>query len=236
VFVLAFCPFVHTKQVKYDNSQNSKESKLKTDLTPCVFEITEHFVLEKDDASARMHLSSSKIFKQLLDHLVFLSKLQPDPISVKSEGQWKTKQTFSNIFRYTQLKYENTIDLNLCTSFLFIRNDNATVCKLGEEIRFSAQACSALVNKLVVRGRLNLFNKRSFQQTLLALPQGKMFTFVQNKIEAVEFPNVNSETDFCEAIIDPSIKANLENIFISSAVMFKNYEELLETFFPQPTL
>jgi hypothetical protein len=230
-FVLTCCTFVHTK---YDNTKNSKESELKTDLSPCIFEITEHFVVEKDDTSARMYLSSSKIFNQLLDHLVFLFKLHPSPISVDSGGQWRTRQTYSNIFRYTKLKHQNTVDYNLCTSFLIIRNNNSTVCKLGEEIRFSALACSELAYKLVIGGRLKLFHSRYFEQTLLNLPQGKMFTFLQNKIEAVEFPNVNSETNFCIAKIDPAIKANIENIFISSAMMFENYEELLQTFFPKP--
>jgi hypothetical protein len=61
-----------------------------------------------------------------------------------------------------------------------------------------------------------------------------MFTFIQSQNDEVKFPNVNSISDFCKAIIDPDIKATPENIFVSSAVMFKNYEELLTTFFPQP--
>jgi hypothetical protein len=61
-----------------------------------------------------------------------------------------------------------------------------------------------------------------------------MFTFVENADEIVKFPNVNSETDLCKAIIDPDFQATLQNIFVSSAVMFRSYEELLTTFFPEP--
>ena len=59
-----------------------------------------------------------------------------------------------------------------------------------------------------------------------------MFSFVENADDFVHFPNVNSKTDFCKAIIDPDFKATLQNIFVSSAVMFGTYEELLTTFFP----
>jgi hypothetical protein len=61
-----------------------------------------------------------------------------------------------------------------------------------------------------------------------------MFTFIQSQNDEVKFPNVNSISDFCKAIIDPDIKATPENIFVSSAVMFKNYEELFKKKFPQP--
>jgi hypothetical protein len=131
-------------------------------LTPCVFEITEHFVLENDDASARMYLGSSEIFQTLVNHLEFLSQLQPN-VTIQANGKWIARETFSNIFRYTQLQNEDTMDLNLCTSFLFIHNDNASVCKLGKEIRFSNEACSTLVNKLV---KFNSWPDNSFEQTL----------------------------------------------------------------------
>ena len=41
-------------------------------------------------------------------------------------------------------------------------------------------------------------------------------------------------TDYCKAIVDPDFRAALQNIFVSSAVMFQSYEKLLETFFPEP--
>ena len=61
-----------------------------------------------------------------------------------------------------------------------------------------------------------------------------MFSFVENVDDFVHFPDVNSKTDFCKAIIDPDFKATLQNIFVSSAVMFGTYEELLTTFFREP--
>ena len=125
-----------------------------------------------------------------------------------------------------------TLDLNLCNPFLFIQSDNASVCKSGLEIRLSNEACSAMVNQIV---RFNTWPDNSFQATLSALPRGKMFSFVENADDFVHFPNVNSKTDFCKAIIDPDFKATLQNIFVSSAVMFGTYEELLTTFFPEPT-
>ena len=59
-------------ETPYDNTQNINESQDNADLKSCVFEVTEHFVLYKDDASARMPLSSSHIFQSILDHLDFL--------------------------------------------------------------------------------------------------------------------------------------------------------------------
>ena len=82
--------------------------------------------------------------------------------------------------------------------------------------------------------KFNSWPDNSFQQSLLTLPRGKMFTFVENVDDEVKFPNVNSVIDFCKAIVDPDFQATLQNIFVSSAVMFKSYEELLTTFFPEP--
>ena len=49
------------------------------------------------------------------------------------------------------------------------------------------------------------------------------------------FPNVNSKTDFCKAVIDPDFRSTLQNILVSSAALFHNYEDLLQTFFPEPS-
>ena len=57
---------------------------------------------------------------------------------------------------------------------------------------------------------------------------------MENSNEAVAFPNVNSKTDLCKALIDQDFKSILQNIYVSSALMFHNYEDLLETFFPEP--
>ena len=129
ILVFPFLPFIFAIETQYDNSQNIDDSQLKADVTACVFEVTEHFVLQNDDASARMHIGSSDIFQSILNQLDFLAQIQPN-ITIQADGQWVTRDTFSNIFRYTQLiSNAETMDFNLCNSFLFIRSDNASVCK-----------------------------------------------------------------------------------------------------------
>ena len=76
LLVFPFIPFIYAIETQYDNSQNINEKK--ADLTACVFEVTEHFVLKNNDASARMHLGSSEIFQSILNHLDFLAQLQPN--------------------------------------------------------------------------------------------------------------------------------------------------------------
>ena len=76
LFILIFpiIPFLLATETPYDNALNINESQVNPDLKSCVFEVTEHFVLHKDDTSARMPLSSSHIFKSILDHLDYLVK------------------------------------------------------------------------------------------------------------------------------------------------------------------
>ena len=200
------------------------------DLKSCVFEVTEHFVLQKDDSSARMPLSSSQIFQSILNHLDFLDQLQPN-FTIQADGQWIAQDTFQNIFRYSQLLKVDSFNFGLCNSFLFIKSDNASVCKAGQEIRFSAKACSALVNGMI---KFNNWPDNSFEESLSKVPSGKMYTYVENDNGEILFPNVNSMTDYCKAVVDPDFRAALQNIFVSSAVMFQSYEKLLETFFPEP--
>ena len=88
-----------------------------------------------------------------------------------------------------------------------------------------------MVNQLV---RFHDWANSSFITTLSRLPLRKVFTFVENVNEAVAFPNVNSKTDLCKAVIDQDFKSTLQNIYVSSALMFSNYENLLATFFPEP--
>ena len=125
LFILLFSfPFMDAIGNEYDNSQIIGDSQLETNITACIFEITEHFVLEKDNLSARMQISSSDIFQSILDQLDFLAQIQPETI-IEEDGQWVTTDTFSNIFRYTQLlNSAETLDVNLCNPFLFIRSEN----------------------------------------------------------------------------------------------------------------
>ena len=117
LFILLFSfPFIDAIGNEYDNSQIIGDSQLETNITACIFEITEHFVLEKDNLSARMLISSSDIFQSILDQLDFLAQIQ-------------------------LLNSEETLDVNLCNPFLFIRSENSSVCKHGSKIRFSDEAC-----------------------------------------------------------------------------------------------
>ena len=160
-----------------------------------------------------------------------MSQIQPKSI-IEDNGHWFTTDTFSNVFRFTQLlTSDKTQDVNMCTPFLFLRSENSSVCKLGPTIRFSNEACSSLVNQLVAN--YNWANN-SFVETLSRLPLRKVLTFVENANQAVDFPNVNSETSLCKVVIDSDFRSTLQNIYMSSAIMFQNYENLLETFFPEP--
>ena len=222
LFILIFpiIPFLLATETPYDNALNINESQVNPDLKSCVFEVTEHFVLHKDDTSARMPLSSSHIFKSILDHLDYLVKLQPK-FTIQTDGQWIAQETFADIFKYSQLLKVDSMIFGLCNSFLFIKSNNASVCKAGQEIRFSAKACSALVNKMI---KFNTWPDDSFENTLSNVPSGRMYTYIENDNGEISFPNVNSITDHCKAIIDPDFRAALQNIFVSSAVMFQHYE------------
>ena len=140
-----------------------------------------------------MLITASNIFRTILNQLEFLAQIKP-AITVQADGQWVTKAIFSDIFRYTQLlSSAEILDMNLCNPFLFIRNENESVCKYGSEIRFSNEACSTMVNQMI---RLSTWPDSSFTYALSKLPLGQMHTFVENKDELVVFPNVNSKNDF----------------------------------------
>ena len=214
----------------YDNSIIG-DPPFKQNISACVFETTEHFVLEKADTSARMHLTTTDIFQTILNKLHFLSQIQPKSI-IEDNGNWFTTDTFANVFRFTQLlTSDNTQDVNMCTPFLYLRSENSSVCKLGSTIRFSDEACSSLINQLVT---IHDWANDSFVVTLSRLPLHKVYTFVDNGNQDVDFPNINSETKLCKVEIDADFRSTLQNIYMSSALMFKNYENLLETFFPEP--
>ena len=118
LFILLFLfSFTDAKGNEYDNSQIIGNPPLESNISACIFEITEHFMLEKDDSSARMHLSSTDIFKSILDQLDFLAQIQPESI-IEENGHWVTTDTFSNIFRFTQLlTSDKTQDVNMCNLF-----------------------------------------------------------------------------------------------------------------------
>ena len=106
-------------------------------VSACIYETTEHFVLEKAGSSARMHLTTTNIFQTILNKLDFLAQIQPKSI-IEDNGNWFTTDTFSNVFKFTQLlTSDKTGNVNMCTPFLFLRSENSSVCKLWPTIRFS---------------------------------------------------------------------------------------------------
>ena len=122
LFILLFAfLMVNADDILYDNSENVADHLQQTNVTACKFEVIEHFVLQKNDEWARMSITSSDIFKTILNQLEFLAQITP-AITVQSNGQWVTEAVFSDIFRYTQLlSSEKTLDMNLCNHFcLFV--------------------------------------------------------------------------------------------------------------------
>ena len=115
------------------------------------------------------------------------------------------------------MKSEKLIALNSCTPFLFIRNHNSSVCKLGEQIRFNDKACSKLVNTLT---KFPPYAEEIFENSLASVPQGKMYSFIQTTTENIIFTNINSIENFCVAEVDQDMKRIIENIYMNSGVMF----------------
>ena len=50
----------------------------------------------------------------------------------------------------------------------------------------------------------------------------------------VFFLDVNGNQEMCKVKIDLDFLSTLQNIYVSTASMFSNYEHLLETYFPKP--
>ena len=75
LIISIFHPCSCTSQEKYNNSENIANLQEETSLKACIFSSTDHFVLEKEDAQARVTLSSSNILQTLVSHLEFLFQL-----------------------------------------------------------------------------------------------------------------------------------------------------------------
>ena len=50
-------------------------------ITSCVFVQTEHFVVYKTATSARMHLSTEKLFQTILTNLEFIIQMEPKTVT-----------------------------------------------------------------------------------------------------------------------------------------------------------
>ena len=212
----------------YDNSVLTPTSN--QNISSCVFVQTEHFVVDKTDTSARMHLSTNKLFQTILTNLEFISQMEPNEIT-EINGHWFTEDIFRNVFKYTQLQESDfSQKVNMCTQFLYIRSQNSSVCKLGGKINFNDASCSSLIANLFA---FRDWNNNTFVDTLSKLPQNKVYTFV-DRGPRVKFLDVNSNIETCKVRIDMDFLSTLQNIYIGTATMFSSFEHLLETYFPQP--
>ena len=85
----------------YDNSVLIPTTN--QNITSCQFVQTEHFVIDKTDTSARMHLSTEKLFQTILNDLEFLIQMEPKSVTI-IDGQWFTEDIFRNVFQYSQIQ------------------------------------------------------------------------------------------------------------------------------------
>ena len=230
LFVLNFLfSSISAQKDVYDNSVITAPSD--QNISACIFTSTEHFVVEKTDTTARMHLTTATIFQTILTNLQFLAEIQPN-IIIEENGSWFTRDTFSNVFRFTQLLNSDiTQDVTMCTPYLYLRSENSSVCKLGPIIHFNDAACSSLIANLFA---FRSWENNTFEITLSKLPKNTVYTFVDNGGIGVDFPNINDYSKLCKVEIDLDFISTLQNIYVSTASMFGNYELLLETFFPAP--
>ena len=87
-FALSFLfSFICAQDDIYDNSVATPASN--QNVSACVFSETEHFVVDSTDTSARMHLSSDKIFQTILTNLQFVIQMEPKTIT-ENNGDWFT--------------------------------------------------------------------------------------------------------------------------------------------------
>ena len=120
LFILHFLfLFTNAEGNEYDNSQITGDLPSEQNISACIYETTEQFVLEKAGSSARMHLTTANIFQTILNKLNFLAQIQTK-IIIKENGHWFTEDILSNVFKFTQLlSSDQTGYVNMCTPFLF---------------------------------------------------------------------------------------------------------------------
>ena len=199
-------------------------------ITSCLFVQTEHFVIDKTATSARMHLSTEKLFQTILTNLEFIIQMEPNSVTV-IDGQWFTEDLFRNVFKYTQLQESDfSQKVDMCNQFLYLRKGNSSVCKLGRIIHFNDNSCSSLITNLFA---FKDWSNDSFVNTLSRLPQNTVYTFV-DRGQTMKFLNVNSNVFKCKVRIDMDFLSTWRNVYVGTATMFASYEHLLETYFSKP--
>ena len=126
LFILKFLYMVIcTKDEIFDNSALTLAAD--ENVTSCMFAKTEHFVLKSMDTSARMHLSTEKLFHTILQNMKSLAMIEPKSISMIN-NHWYTENSFKNIFRYSQSEEDDfSRSTHICTQHLYLKNGNSSV-------------------------------------------------------------------------------------------------------------
>ena len=87
----------------YENTLEAKitPSTIST-VQPCLIENTEHFVRKSNiQIPGKIMLSSSKMIETVVDHYLFLLKIDKDIFWSKTYKKWYVKLSFQKIHEYT---------------------------------------------------------------------------------------------------------------------------------------
>ena len=191
----------------FDNTLHPDNLTITPNDSSCVFQSSEHFVLKSVDASAKMYLTSTNVFEQLLNQLDFLPQLQPS--NMEKDGiNWIAIDTFPNVFRYTQLlEIDWTNRVEMCNPFLYLKSGNSSVCKLQSRLGFDDLSCAELVNTLFTEFGLP---NSVFATQLSKLAAGLVFTVVQINESNINFDPIDDPTFFCKVTIDRDFHSALD--------------------------
>ena len=168
----------------FDNTLHPDNLTITPNNSSCVFQSSNHFVLKTVDASAKMYLTSTNIFNQLLNQLDFLPELQPGNMEIDGTS-WSTVANFPDVFRYTQLlEIDWTNRLEMCNPFLWLKSGNSTVCKLQSRLEFDDLSCSKLVGTLFTKYAVP---NNYFADQLSKLDTETVYTVVQKTEKLISF-------------------------------------------------
>ena len=229
LFILKFLYMkVCTEEAIYDNSAHTPAAD--ENVTSCQFVKTEHFVVETTDNSARMHLSTEKLFHTILEDLKFLVQIEPKSVFFV-KNQWFTEDIFKNIFQFSQIQETDfSQSTHMCNQYLYLRKGNSSVCKLGRVIHFNDNQCSSLISNPFP---FKNWSNNSFVTTLAGLSDDTVYTFI-DRGQRIKFIRVNDITSTCKVKIDLDYLSTWRNVYIGTATVFSSYEHLLQTFYPKP--
>ena len=113
----------------YDNSVLMPTNN--QNITSCRFVQTEHFVIDKTDTSARMHLSTEKLFQTILNDLEFLVQMEPKSVTV-IDDVWFTEDSFKTFFVTAKYKKLTFLRQQICAfSFYTFEMETAQCVNLA---------------------------------------------------------------------------------------------------------